>query len=546
MGQHMKHLKGQQPPSAAHDVTTVVSEASVGRSVALMSALVVISRITGFFRTWAQAFALGTTLLSSCYTVANNLPNQLYELVIGGMIVTAFLPVYLSVRERSGRSGANTYVSNLLSIVLILMGALTLVCIALASQLVFLQSAKTDQAQMADAVWLFRFFAIEVLLYSLSSIVSGVLNAERDYLWSNAAPIFNNFITIASFIVFAVLSPTNYPLAMLILALGNPLGVAVQVLMQLPSLHRHGVRLSWHVNLHDPALKETLTIGVPTLVTTACAFVTVSVMNTYALMSLPDQGSSVQYYARLWYTLPYSVLAIPITTALFTELSAMYARGDTKSYMRAFTKGAGQILFMLVPFALYLVVFAHPLMRLLRLGAFDAQSADITAYYLRFLALALPFFGLSTFFQKVFSSMRRMWSYAFVNVVASLVQVVFTALLTPVIGIAAVALGSVVFYLFIDLLAFILVRRRLQHVEMGEVVRSCIWAFLLGCVGAFVGGAVEMGLSTLGLGGSVLMTLVALGISGVIALAVTYGSALLLNLPQAAFLRHTIQSLLRR
>ena len=237
--------------------TDTAPSQSIGRSAALMSVLVVISRITGFFRTWAQAYAMGATLLASCYTVANNLPNQLYELVIGGMIVTAFLPVYLSVKQRAGREGANAYVSNLLSIVFVLMGVLTVLCIAFAAQLVWIQSAGTDQAQMADAVYLFRFFAVEVLLYCLSSIASGVLNAERDYLWSNAAPIFNNFITIASFLAYPPLAAVNPGLGMLVLALGNPLGVLVQVLMQVPSLRRHGVRITWHIDLHDPAIKET-------------------------------------------------------------------------------------------------------------------------------------------------------------------------------------------------------------------------------------------------------------------------------------------------
>ena len=63
-------------------------------SAALMSVLVIISRLTGFARTWAQAYAVGATVLASCYEVANNLPTQIYELVTAGMLVTAFLPVY--------------------------------------------------------------------------------------------------------------------------------------------------------------------------------------------------------------------------------------------------------------------------------------------------------------------------------------------------------------------------------------------------------------------------------------------------------------------
>ena len=59
--------------------------ANVGSSAALISFFVIISRITGFMRTWAMAFALGSTMLASSYQVANNLPNMLYELVVGGM-----------------------------------------------------------------------------------------------------------------------------------------------------------------------------------------------------------------------------------------------------------------------------------------------------------------------------------------------------------------------------------------------------------------------------------------------------------------------------
>ena len=98
-------------PAPAPDVTIVGEEpeskaSSVGASAALMSVCVLFSRITGFLRTWAMAFALGSSFLSSSYQVANNLPNMLYELVMGGMLVTAFLPVYISVKKKSGTRAA--------------------------------------------------------------------------------------------------------------------------------------------------------------------------------------------------------------------------------------------------------------------------------------------------------------------------------------------------------------------------------------------------------------------------------------------------------
>ena len=205
------------------------------RSAALMSALVAASRLTGFLRTWGQAYAIGVIVMASCYSVANNLPNQLYELVAAGMLTTAFLPVYMTVKKRAGTEGASSYTSDLVSIVLVVMGAVSALGFVFAAQLVYTQSfTASEDFDFGLTVYFFRFFVIEIVLYALSSIFSGVLNAERDYFWGQTAPIFNNFVTTASFLVYASLADVNPQLALAILALGNPLGVAVQVIMQLP------------------------------------------------------------------------------------------------------------------------------------------------------------------------------------------------------------------------------------------------------------------------------------------------------------------------
>lgn len=520
---------------------------SVGRSAAMMSALVIVSRITGFIRTWAQAFALGTTLLASCYTVANNLPNQLYELVAGGMLVTAFLPVYLGCKQRAGQEGANRYISNLLSIILLLMGIVTVACIALAAPLVWVQSAGTDQSQMTDAVFLFRFFAIEVLLYCLSTIASGVLNAERDYFWSNAAPIFNNLITISSFIAYAALAESQPGLALLILAVGNPLGVLVQVLVQLPSLRRRGVRLSLHIDLHDPALRETLAIGVPSVVVTLCSFVTVSVMNSMALVAVPEQGSSIQYYARLWYTLPYSVFAVPITTALFTELSSLFEQGNLHGFVETVVSGLKQIVFVLVPFMLYLMVFSTPLMTLMQMGQFGSESAQLTAGYLTSLSVALPFYGLAAFFQKVFSSMRRMGSFAVANVAASVAQVVFTIVLTPTLGIHAVSLGSALCSALVDLVSLVLLRRSVEGFGLRGIVSSFLRSLALGAAGALVGAGILWVLTMqLGPCQTPASSLAYIVVGGIPSLIVTFGLGIALHVPEAAFFSRALSRLAGR
>ena len=162
------------------------------------------------------------------------------------------------------------------------------------------------------------------------------------------------------------------------LAIGNPLGVLVQVLLQVPSLRKHGVSLRPHVDLHDPALKDMLSIGLPTLIVTIASFPTVAVQTSSALQ-VTSAGASVAYYARLWYVLPYSVFAVPLTVALFTELSQYSADDDMESFKDSFVFGVKRILFMLAPFSMYLIVFSVPLITILAASAFLPWSCPRSA-----------------------------------------------------------------------------------------------------------------------------------------------------------------------
>lgn len=521
---------------------------SVSRSAALMSVLVVISRITGFFRTWGQAYALGVTALASAYTVANGMPNQLYELVMGGMIMTAFLPVYMSVKKRLGRAGATRYASNLLSIVTLFMGILTVASFVAAGPIIWTQSfSATTEFDAELSVYFFRFFVIEIVLYALSSIVSGVLNAERDYLWSNAAPIFNNIICTLSFVLYAVFAQSNPALAVLLLAIGNPLGVAVQVVMQLPSLRRHGIVLRPYIDWRDPALRETLSIGVPTLVATIASFPTVAVQTSSSLQ-VSAAGASIAYYARLWYVLPYSVFAIPTTVAMFTELSDFAAAKDMGSFKEGVRYGSERIIFMLVPFTLYLVLFAPFLITIMAAGKFDAQGLADTTLYLQWLSVSLPFYGLSTYLQKICSALRKMRFFAFAIVVASVMQVAFCLLLTDALGLAGVAFSTTLFYAAVDVVTFLHVRSQIGPLGLRSMLLSTLRSTLLGLTGVLVAAGVLVGLDTLVGDGasSVKLSLLYCVCAGVPAVLATYGLASLLKVPESEAIRGLLARVLRR
>ena len=552
------HMRvSEQPANTASPETESESDrqARVGRAQLLLSVCVAISRITGFIRTWAMGLAMGTTLLSSSYQVACNLPNQLYELVMGGMLVTAFLPVYVSLRKREGEERANQYASTLMGIVLVFLGVVALLATLFAPQVVWTQMFFSPSGDRELVVYFFRFFAVQLLFYGVSAVAGGLLNSRSDYFWSSAAPIANNIVVIFAMFVYYFVSADSPDFAKLVLAVGTPLGVFVQMAMQVPALAKNGVHLKpWRINLHDPALRETLALGIPTLVVTLCSFATVSVQNA-AAMAVSDAGSSVLYYARQWFTLPYAFLAVPVTTTLFTELAGMVADRDDAAVRRTIISGTQQNFFSMVPFMLYLIVFAVPLVSLFRAGSFDWTSVSLVSGYLAVMALSLPFYACFLFMQKVFSALRAMKQYAVCNLVVSVVQVVLTIVLClgagswSGFGLAGVALAQIAFFVLGTVWCYAYLSKRLGGIGLKTLVGSFVSSLLVGAAGAAVGAVLIWALQAFVMpieAGGIPWALACIVVGGLASLVVTYGLGVVLHVPGSAFIGRIVARFLPR
>ena len=518
---------------------------TVGRSAGLMTVLTIVSRVTGFIRTWAMAAAIGMSLLSSSYQVANNLPNMLYELVMGGMLVTAFLPVYMGVRREQGREASNEYVGNLLGILLLLLGGISVLGTVFAPGFIWTQSFLSgDGGSMDTAAFMFRFFAIQILFYGLGSVFSGVLNAHRDYFWSTFAPVLNNVIVIASFMGFAPVSAQfGEQAGIILIAAGTTLGVFVQMACQIPALGKHGVHPHIHIDFKDPALRQTIALGIPTLLATVCMFVSTSITNAAALVVQPETGPSVIAYARLWYTLPYALIAASLSTALYTELSHDAQEKDYDSVRMGISRGVAQMLFFLIPFALYLIVFARPLNMIYCAGKFDESGVALVSEFLIYLALSLPLYGVVVLMQKSFSALLDMKPYSRYCLYSAIGQAGSVLLFGVVLGygMPAIALSYVVDYVILVGCSLWWLRRRLHGLQVKSILHGGFFGLLFGGLGAAAGAGVMWALEHFvgALGGSILITLGYVCVAGVVSLAVTFGLAVVFKMPE-------VSSLLRR
>ncbi|HZL04405.1 MAG TPA: lipid II flippase MurJ, partial [Coriobacteriia bacterium] len=92
----------------------LIKTPSIARSTAQMSVSTTVSRLTGFVRTWAMAYALGVTLIADSYDVANNLPNMVFELLAGGVLSSVFIPLFMDRMQHADSEDANRFANSVL------------------------------------------------------------------------------------------------------------------------------------------------------------------------------------------------------------------------------------------------------------------------------------------------------------------------------------------------------------------------------------------------------------------------------------------------
>ncbi len=465
----------------------------------MMSSLTAMSRVTGFLRIWATAFALGATGLMSAYSIANNIPNMIFELVAGGIISALFIPSFIDARENGGEESAWRFASHVFNIAVISLGFIALIGTVWPLPFIWTQTfrlpagASNDLVKTAEVF--FRYFAIQVVLYGAGSVISGLLNSQRKYFWPAIAPVFNNLFAIAAMLAFVALKD-DLRLATIVLAVGTTFSVLVMFAVQVPALIKSGVRYSWGIGLDDPAVRKMLRLAVPTVIYVLTNLVAVSFRNASAL-AVSDKGVSVLAYAWVFYQLPYGILAVALATAVFTELSEAAGKQNWVDFKATFARGLRITGVLMLPTSAVLIALATPLISLYRVGAFKQEDVPLVAGALRYWAAGLVFYAGTLYILRAFYSLKDTRTPMLVNLVTTTIHIALYLVLStgfgswPGLGINGMPAADVVFFAINFTVLAYLLRKRIGGFDVKGIVKS----YTLMAIASLLGGAVAFGVS---------------------------------------------------
>jgi putative peptidoglycan lipid II flippase len=464
-------------PGAAE--SEAAEDARLVRSTAAMAVGTTLSRITGFARVAAMAFALGVaeSRLADAYNVANNIPNIVYELILGGILTSVFVPVFVQQMQSRSREEAWRSAQAVMTVAVVVLGIVMLAGILAAPWIVKLYTLRVPAADRADvqplATFFLRIFMPQIALYGLGAVATGLLNAHRRFAVPMFAPILNNLVVIASFMLFALLptpepgnpSPSNISTAQtLVLALGATAGVAAMTLALWPSLRRIGFRFRWRLHWRNEAVRKLVRLS-----GWAVVYVAINQVGLLFVIILAgqEQGGYTAYQAAfIFFQLPHAIFSVSIMTALLPNLSEDWVREDRRDFRRDLAKGIRASAFVVVPATAGYLVLAEPIVRLLlEHGVATSQSTDLVASVLTFFAIGLFPFSAFMLFLRAFYAMQDTRTPALINLGAVAVNTGANFALFPILGVQGLALGHALAYTVAAVVAGLMIRSRLGGLE---------------------------------------------------------------------------------
>jgi putative peptidoglycan lipid II flippase len=231
----------------------------IARGVAVVASLTILSRILGLVRTLVFSQTVGASCLGTAYITANQVPDLLYQLILGGALTSAMVPVLARSAERAAHDPAEKarvgqITSALLTWTVVITVPLVLAIVVAAGPVASLLNPSNANAHCvrADMVAvtgdMLRVFAPQALLYGLSVVLYGLLQSYRRFAAPSIGPGISSLVLIACYFAFVPLnkgrSLAQIPVtAELVLAVGTTLGIAALVVVAVPPTWRLHLRL---------------------------------------------------------------------------------------------------------------------------------------------------------------------------------------------------------------------------------------------------------------------------------------------------------------
>ncbi|MGZ5183120.1 MAG: murein biosynthesis integral membrane protein MurJ [Ramlibacter sp.] len=413
------------------------------RTLAAISSMTMLSRVTGLLRDSLFATYFGQSNFTDAFNVAFRLPNLLRRLFAEGAFSQAFVPILAEYKNKHGESSTKTLVDHVGNSLIWATLATSVIGIIGSPVIMWLIAGdlQRDPAAFDSGVLMTRVMFPYIACMAFVSLGSGILNTWREFRVPAFAPVLLNVANIFG----AVVLSKYFAIPIMGMAVATMIGGVLQVGVLVPSLVRIGMlpRLSFNPlhGFHDPGVRRILLKMGPAVFAVAAAQISLLINTHWAINLGEGMVSALQNADRLM-EFPTALLGVALGTVLLPYLSKANQDGDRTEYTALLDWGLRLTFLLALPAAVGLAVMAEPLISaLFNYGKFSAAdvaraSAPLTAYGAGLIGIILVKTLAPAFYAR--QDIRTPVKIAvFVLVATQLMNLVFV----PLLGVAGLALS---------------------------------------------------------------------------------------------------------
>ena len=415
----------------------------MARNTAIFSIATGVSRVAGLVREISVASFFGTRPPFSAFTIANQVPNLVSNLFANAALSAAFVPVFTELLHQGRRKDALRLASTLFWIMLAVLGAVTAFFILGAGVIMPLfTGGKFNHVLDGLTAGFSQVLFPVVLLLGLNGLLVGVLQSYDHFSIPAISPAVWNVVILVVLLIarphFHTEEAQLYVYAAAILA-----ATFVQLLMAVGALGRIDFRLQFHIDWHDPRVRQVFTLMLPVTIGLGIVNLDQLINSVFGTLVSAEAPRAIDNAFRV-YMLPQGLFSVAVATVLFPTLSRMAADRNAASMRRAVGIGMRQINLLLIPAAAFMIVLATPIVRLLfQRGHFNSHSTHIVAIALFWFAFSLPFGGLNLLLTRTFFAVQRPWIPTRLAAINIVVDIIVSIGLYKPFGISGLIIGTV-------------------------------------------------------------------------------------------------------
>ncbi|MBE2182490.1 MAG: murein biosynthesis integral membrane protein MurJ [Anaerolineae bacterium] len=527
-------------------------KAQITRSTLIVMASFAAAKGISLLQTVLIARSFGISTEYDAFVAANRLPEVIFNLIAGGAITFAFIPVFTGLLAKDETSTAWKTASHVANTIFALTAVISLLAFLLAPWLVSqVISPGFSPETQSLTIEIMRTLLLSTLIFSISGLVMGILQSFNRFLLPALAPILYD-VGILIGVIFLMPTMGIYGLAW-----GAVLGAAMHLLIQVPGLLKVKARWWPELGWKDPNFRQVVVLFIPRAADLALVSVSAIIL-TNLLSRLGEGATSAFDWGWRLMQIPETLIGTAMGIVIFPTLAALSSLGDVEGKRSAMAGSLRFILVATIPSAVLLIAAGRPMLSLLEGGAFDASATNLVYSTLIFFSAGIVVHSLLEVVARSFYADKDTLTPLIVAVGGAVINiaaaVAFSGLLTGNASpenVGALALANTLGIGFEVVALALILRKRWHGIHENALIRTTIRTLIASiAMGAAVMG-VNFLFSALGFAErGTLWTIIQLAINFIVAAVVFIGAAYLIKLDEVKiFLSRSVQylrSLFRR